>query len=87
MYNMFTTAGNTAVEAVVNRHLGQDYANAPAMFRAIHEDLDRLQAVSCFAEATDTEVREAVWTTVSNKFSSAAWTAAEGAAVEKYMSD
>ena len=68
MYGMFTMAGNTAVEAIVNSHLSQDYANATAMFHAIHEDLDRLQAVSCFREATDTEVRECVWLKISNHF-------------------
>ena len=68
MYGMFTMAGNAAVEAIVDSHLAQDYANATEMFHAVHEDLDRLQTVSCFSEATDTEVRESVWSKISNHF-------------------
>lgn len=68
MYGMFTMAGNVAVEAIVNSHLSKDYDNATQMFNAIHDDLDRLQTVSCFREATDTEVRESVWSKISNHY-------------------
>ena len=68
MYGMFTTAGDVAVEAIVNHHLGQDYENPTAMFYAIHDDLSRLETVSCFSEATDTEVRERVWIKISSHY-------------------
>ena len=60
-YAMFTTAGNAAVEAIVVHHLSTDPADHYQLYDLVYQDLERLQTVAAFAEATDTAVREAVY--------------------------
>lgn len=60
-YAMFTTAGEAAVEAIVVHHLSKDPADHNDLYDRVLGDLERLQHVAAFAEATDTAVREAVY--------------------------
>ena len=67
MYGMFTMAGNVAVEKIVEDRLSP--ANTPnEAYKFIHEDLERLQTIPVFSEATDTEVRESVWSKINQHF-------------------
>lgn len=60
-YAMFTTAGEAAVEAIVVHHLSKDPADHNDLYDRVLGDLERLQTVAAFSEATDTEVRETVY--------------------------
>ena len=60
-YAMFTTAGDAAVEAIVVHHLSTDPTDHNDLYDRVLGDLERLETVAAFAEATDTAVREAVY--------------------------
>lgn len=66
-YGMFTRAGNVAVEAIVNSYTdrAEDHNQ---LFDLVYRDLETLQTVRAFAEATDTEVREAVYKRCQREF-------------------
>jgi hypothetical protein len=68
MFGMFTEAGNATVAAIVDDHLDRDYATPEAAFDAIVSDLEKLETIVMFSEATDTEVRELVYVAVVNHF-------------------
>lgn len=59
-YGMFTAAGNAAVHAIIEHHVeqAQDHND---LYDHVLGDLERLETVKAFAEATDTEVRERVY--------------------------
>lgn len=59
-WGMFTVAGNVAVGHIVE-NVSKKYETKHESFHAIVAELEKLQCVSCFAEATDTEVRERIW--------------------------
>jgi len=59
-YQMFTKAGNIAVDAVVQSHVDTE-VDHKQLYELVYADLAQLQAVSAFSECTDTEVREAVY--------------------------
>ena len=66
-YDMFTNAGNAAVEAIV--------VNSAAHFETFEDayvwaeqELEYLSRTSTFSEATDTAVREAVYTELRKEF-------------------
>lgn len=61
MFGMFTDVGNETVDAILQDRIDRGYETADKLFQAVYEDLDRLQAIPLFSEATDTEVREAVY--------------------------
>lgn len=68
MYGMFTEQGNQAVAAIVEDRTARGYNTAEELFYAILEDLDKLQDIPLFSEATDTEVRESVYTVCIEHF-------------------
>lgn len=59
-YGMFTAGGNAAVHAIIEQHVeqAQDHND---LYDRVLGDLERLQTVTAFREATDTEVRERVY--------------------------
>ena len=59
-YQMFTTEGNAAVQGIINDHATKD-VDHNELYDFVLTDLERLQTVTAFAEATDTAVREAVY--------------------------
>ena len=62
-YQMFTDAGNAAVDEIVRWGiLGAE--DRDTAYTKIHAELELLEQVGVFAEATDTAVREAVWNAV-----------------------
>lgn len=67
-YAMFTRAGNLAVNEIVV-HRAQQAEDHNQLYDLVHQDLQRLQTVSAFAEATDTEVREQVYKRCLREFS------------------
>ena len=68
MYGMFTDQGNQTVAAIVQDRIDRGYDTVDELFKVIHEDLDRLQSIPLFSEATDTEVRESVYTACLEHF-------------------
>ena len=62
-YQMFTDAGNAAVDEIVRKVLKQERDRNTA-YGWIYAELEKLETVEVFAEATDTAVREAVWDAV-----------------------
>ena len=59
-YGMFTDAGNQAVHAIVEKARATDMA-----WLEVYQELVRLADVGVFAEATDTMVREYVYSALS----------------------
>lgn len=59
-YAMFTRAGDDAVELIISHYIEQA-EDHNQLYDLVHQDLQRLQTVRAFAEATDTDVREAVY--------------------------
>ena len=70
-YQMFTDAGNAAVAAIVEDAVDR-YTNPTDAWERCYTELEKLQAVEAFAEATDTAVREAVWLAVEAAYQVAA---------------
>ena len=66
-YQMFTKAGNIAVDAVVQSHVDTE-VDHKQLYELVYADLERLQTVSAFSECTDTEVREAVYAELRTEF-------------------
>lgn len=61
-FGMFTANGNAAVTQIVQNSIGLiNSVSVEDVFRVIDLELDRLQEVDAFSEASDTEVREQVW--------------------------
>ena len=58
-YGMYTDAGNQAVHAIVEKARATDMA-----WLEVYQELVRLADVGVFAEATDTMVREYVYSAV-----------------------
>ena len=59
-YQMFTDTGNAAVTAVVEDATDR-YNCLEDAWERCYTELEKLEAVEVFAEATDTAVREAVY--------------------------
>ena len=59
-FAMFTDAGNAAVAAIVEDAIDRYEVREDAWERC-YTELEKLEVVEVFAEATDTAVREAVW--------------------------
>jgi hypothetical protein len=59
-YGMLTQDGDAAVDSIVNYYAdeAQDHNH---LYDLVVGDLERLHAIKAFAEACDTEVREAVY--------------------------
>jgi hypothetical protein len=55
-YGMFTEAGNAAVDEIVTMALERNYSYAN-----LDKELFKLSKIECFAEATDTAVRECAY--------------------------
>ena len=69
-FGMFTAAGNAAVTHIVENNVR--FINTVSVehaFKQIELELDRLQAVNAFSEASDTEVLEQVWAYLNKKTS------------------
>lgn len=66
-WGMFTHAGNVAVNQIVNTTVNK-LDTRDAAYDLIMEQLEILQSIGCFAEATDTDVRERVWAHLVNVF-------------------
>jgi len=60
-YEMFTDIGDIAVGAIVRYHNDRAEVDHSGLYDLVLGDLERLQTVTAFAEATDTDVREAVY--------------------------
>lgn len=75
---MFTHAGNAAVQQIVQR-IVEKFADETEAYNAVMFQLEQLRNVSCFAEATDTEVRERVYRQVRDyfKYNTRRWVFAE----------
>jgi hypothetical protein len=67
-FEMFTDAGNAAVEAVANEFIGRGFTDLEELFNCVMGDLDSLSECQVFEEATDTAVREAVWVFCQESF-------------------
>lgn len=66
-WGMFSAAGDTAVDHIVQTCV----KNHQTRERAYHETVEQLRAlceVKCFAEATDTDVRERIWKHMCEQF-------------------
>ena len=59
-FAMFTDAGNAAVAAIVE-DAADRYTTIEDAWERCYTELEKLEAVEVFAEATDTAVREAVY--------------------------
>jgi hypothetical protein len=59
-YAMFTLDGNAAVNSIIEYHLDAE-VDHNGLYDLVLGDLERLQTIAAFAEATDTAVREAVY--------------------------
>ena len=59
-YQMFTDTGNAAVAAIVEDAVDR-YTNPTDAWERCYTELEKLQTVEGFSEATDTAVREAVY--------------------------
>ena len=59
-YAMFTSAGNTAVQAIIDCYADREVTHK-GLYNLVVGDLECLETVSAFQEATDTAVREAVY--------------------------
>ena len=70
-FAMFTDAGNAAVAAIVE-DAADRYTNPEDAWERCYTELEKLQTVEVFSEATDTEVREAVWLAVEAAYQVAA---------------
>ena len=69
-FGMFTAAGNAAVTRIVENNVRFiNTVDVEHAFKQIELELDRLQAVNAFSEASDTEVLEQVWAYLNKKSS------------------
>jgi cytochrome P450 len=59
-YAMFTLAGDAAVQGIINSYKDAE-VDHNGLYDLVLGDLERLQTIRAFAEATDTAVREAVY--------------------------
>jgi len=59
-YAMFTDAGNAAVQGIIESHEDAE-VDHNQLYDLVLTDLERLETVTAFREATDTAVREAVY--------------------------
>lgn len=67
-FGMFTDAGNTAVKAVADEFIGRGFDDFEMLFDCIIGDLNSLSECQAFEEATDTAVREEVYTYAATSF-------------------
>ena len=59
-FAMFTAEGNAAVQGIINSHDNAE-VDHNGLYDLVLGDLERLETVTAFREATDTAVREAVY--------------------------
>jgi len=67
-FAMFTDAGNAAVKAVADEFIGRGFTDLEELFNCVMGDLDSLSKCQVFEEATDTAVREEVFTYCEKSF-------------------
>ena len=67
-FAMFTDAGNAAVKAVADEFIGRGFTDVEELFNCVMGDLESLSQCQAFEEATDTAVREEVFTYCEKSF-------------------
>ena len=67
-FAMFTDAGNIAVKAVADEFIGRGFTDVQELFDCVMMDLEGLSKCQVFEEATDTAVREEVFSYCNASF-------------------
>ena len=67
-FAMFTDAGNIAIKAIVDEYIGRGFDDAEMLLDCVMGDVESLSHWQAFEEATDTAVREEVFSYCNASF-------------------
>ena len=67
-FAMFTDAGNIAIKAIADEYIGRGFDDAEMLFDCVMGDVESLSHCQVFEEASDTAVREEVFSYCNASF-------------------